>query len=62
MTILHEFTHLKPAYFSVQTSDPPFGDSAYGSADCRSLAQDVEDDAIMNADNWMYVTLGNYWS
>ena len=62
MTILHEFTHLDPPYFEVSTEDPPFQDFGYGSAECRALAQDAEDEAIANADTWMYVTLGNYWS
>ena len=62
MTILHEFTHLKPPYFEVSSSDPPFGDEAYGSGDCRLLAQQQGDQAIMNADTWMFVTLANYWS
>ena len=65
MTLLHEFTHLDPAYFSLTTSpNPPFNDYAYGSAECASLAsgRNTADQAIANADNWMFVTLGAYWS
>ena len=65
MTLLHEFTHLSPAYFSLTTSpNPPFNDYAYGSADCVSLASNpnTATQAIINADNWMFVTLGAYWS
>ena len=65
MTLLHEFTHLSPAYFSLTTSpNPPFNDYAYGSAQCVSLAsnRNTADQAIINADNWMFVTLGAYWS
>ena len=65
MTLLHEFTHLDPAYFSLTTSpSPPFDDYAYGSAACVDLASDrsTVEQAIINADNWMFVTLGAYWS
>ena len=65
MTLLHEFTHLSPAYFSLTTSpSPPFDDYVYGSANCVSLANDPStvEEAIINADNWMFVTLGAYWS
>ncbi|CAF9942896.1 MAG: hypothetical protein ALECFALPRED_010204 [Alectoria fallacina] len=65
MTLLHEFTHLSPAYFSLTTSpNPPFSDYAYGSAECVSLAsnRNTASQAIINADNWMFVTLGAYWS
>ena len=65
MTLLHEFTHLSPAYFSLTTSpNPPFNDYAYGSAECVSLAssRNTASQAIINADNWMFVTLGAYWS
>lgn len=65
MTLLHEFTHLSPAYFSLTTSpNPPFSDYAYGSAQCVSLASNPNTvtQAIINADNWMFVTLGAYWS
>ena len=65
MTLLHEFTHLSPAYFSLTTSpSPPFNDYVYGSSNCVSLATDPStvEQAIVNADNWMFVTLGAYWS
>ena len=65
MTLLHEFTHLDPAYFSLTTSpNPPFNDYAYGSANCADLAsgRSTASQAIVNADNWMFVTLGAYWS
>ena len=65
MTLLHEFTHLSPAYFSLTTSpNPPFNDYVYGSSNCVSLAsgRSTADQAIVNADNWMFVTLGAYWS
>ena len=65
MTLLHEFTHLNPAYFSLTTSpNPPFNDYVYGSANCASLAEgrSTASQAIVNADNWMFVTLGAYWS
>ncbi len=65
MTLLHEFTHLDPAYFSLTTSpNPPFNDYAYGSANCADLAsnRNTVEQAIVNADNWMFVTLGAYWS
>jgi len=63
MTILHEFTHLSPAYFSLSKSpNPPFEDYEYGSSGCRDLAESSPDEAIVNADNWMFVTLGAYWS
>ncbi len=63
MTILHEFTHLSPAYFSLSKSpNPPFEDYEYGSSECRDLAESSPDEAIINADNWMFVTLGAYWS
>ena len=65
MTLLHEFTHLNPAYFRLTTSpNPPFSDYVYGSAECVSLAsgRPTADQAIVNADNWMFVTLGAYWS
>lgn len=63
MTILHEYTHLSPAYFSLSKSpNPPFSDYEYGSSACRDLAESSPDEAIINADNWMFVTLGAYWS
>ncbi len=65
MTLLHEFTHLSPAYFSLtETPNPPFQDFVYGSANCRDLAsaRTSASQAIVNADNWMFVTLGAYWS
>ena len=67
MTLLHEFTRLRPAYFSVQTTwDPPFEDHAYGSADCASLTSSLDpfkyNEAISNPGNWMFVTLGAFWS
>ena len=63
MTLLHEFTHLNPAYFSLtKTPNPPFTDSVYGSANCRDLAENEPQTAIVNPDNWMFVTLGAYWS
>ncbi len=63
MTLLHEFTHLSPAYLSLTISpNPPFDDYAYGSADCVSLASDPNTvtQTTTNADNWMFVTLGAY--
>ena len=63
MTILHEFTHLDPPYFRLTTSpNPPFEDFEYGSAACRDLAETNPKEAILNPDNWMFVTLGTYWS
>ena len=65
MTLLHEFTHLSPAYFELTTSpNPPFIDYVYGSSNCVSLASGhpTASQAIVNADNWMFVTLGAYWS
>ena len=62
-TLLHEFTHLSPVYFSLTTSpNPPFDDYVYGSLECVSLAsgRNTADQAIINADNWMFVTLGAY--
>ena len=65
MTLLHEFTHLRPAYFLLTASlNPPFDDYAYGSAQSVSLASNPSTafEVITNADNWMFVTLGAYWS
>lgn len=63
MTLLHEFNHLDSAEFSLTTSpNPLFEDYEYGSANCVELAsgRNTADQAIVNADNWMFVTLGAY--
>ena len=65
MTLLYEFTHLNPAYFSLTTSpNPLFDDYVYGSANCASLAvgRSTASQAIKNTDNWVFVTLDAYCS
>lgn len=58
-TLLHEFLHLGVC----EDIQAPFEeeDEVYGGADCAKLAQDDEDQALQNADNWMLVTIGTYW-
>lgn len=58
-TLLHEFLHLGVC----DNIQAPFesDDETYEAVPCYNLARNDPDAALVNADNWMLVTIGTYW-
>lgn len=57
-TLLHEFLHLGVCEDILTLFS---NKEVYGSIRCAELAKGNEDEALVNADNWILVTVGTYW-